>query len=50
MVLQQSSVGKGIGIQAIKSCEKSYLYVVITDGITTKLCGKSLHWHTITGI
>ena len=33
----------------IKSCETSYLYVVIANGITAELCGKSLRWHTITG-
>ena len=34
----------------MKSFETSYLYIVIANGVTTQLCGKSLDWHTITGI
>ena len=34
-VLKIINLKKGVGIQAIKSCETSYLYVVIANSITT---------------
>jgi len=34
-VLKIINFKKGVGIQAIKSCETSYLYVVIAKSITT---------------
>ena len=33
-VLKIIDLKKGVGIQAIKRCETSYLYVVIANGIT----------------
>ena len=46
-VLKIINFKKGVGIQVIKSCETSYLCVVIANG---KALWESLHWHTITGI
>ena len=34
-ILKVINFKKGVGILAIKSCETSYLYIVIANGITT---------------
>ena len=34
-VLKIINLNKGVGIQSIKSCETSYLYVIIVNSIAT---------------